>query len=142
MLNNSARPEADPRYAAVRPVSTVPRRRSAVVLALLIALLTAGVAPAMAAGRVTAEAGRVTTTAAVAASQQSVYRHGSYHSTTSKSVVAGKKSTSRRSNSKTGMKGLVGFLVLLLFFGLLFGVLLIWVVIRTKRRAALEQRNG
>ncbi|MFI9051570.1 hypothetical protein [Streptomyces sp. NPDC053427] len=141
MPTHSARPAPHSRYATERPVPPATRRRPAVVLALLIGLLVAGVTPAAAVGRGTTEATRVTTTAAAPA-QQTVYRQASSHAAPAKTVLAGKTSKSKKRSSKSGIKGLVGFLILLLFFGLLFVGLVIWVVVRTKRRAALEQRNG
>ncbi|WP_328385530.1 hypothetical protein OHS81_16590 [Streptomyces sp. NBC_00400] len=156
---NSEPREPDSSYAAARPAPRSPlaRRRPAVVLALLVGLLAAAVAPATAAGRDAVDGTRAAATAsapgrnadasglAAAPARSAVYRHHSaHHSAPLKTVFKAKKSKTSKSKAKKKggfFKKLGIFLIVLFVLFLVVVILVIWLIVRFFRRAARNRRN-
>ncbi|MGX1755771.1 hypothetical protein ACWIG5_02440 [Streptomyces lydicus] len=159
---NSVPREPDSSVAGARPAprSLPARRRPAVVLALLVGLLAAAVAPATAAGRDPVDGTRAAATAsapdrstdasrlAAAPARSAVYRHHSvHHSAPLKTVFKAKKSKTSKWKSKAKKKGggffkkLGIFLIVLFVLFLVVVILVIWLIVRFFRRAARNRRN-
>ncbi|MFG2890178.1 hypothetical protein [Streptomyces sp. NPDC048248] len=153
-MNSTHRHMDSPRTEAQPSTGRLPRRRPAVVLALLLGLFAATAAPAVAAGR--AEAVPRTTTAvrhttvdartatsaagAVrAASLTSLRSSSGHHSTHARTVFKskgskGSKGFKGKSRSRGFFKkgGIIALVIGIIFIGLL--ALVIWLAIRAVRR--------